>query len=217
MLAQGRIRLDGKPAISISQVVGQFTHVALDQRVLQANKAHYIMLHKPAGVVSASRDVRHQTVLDLISAPYADTLHLAGRLDFNSTGLLLLTNDGRWSRAISSPRENIVKTYHVRLELPLTAEYVEAFARGMYFAFEGVTTRPATLRILSEFEAEVDLVEGRYHQVKRMFGRFNNEVKTLHRLAVGSLKLDSTLPPGAWRVLTSQELRLLGLEYSSPI
>ena len=213
LLAQGRIKIDGEPANSISQVVGQFSHVTLDDDVLLANTAHYIMLHKPAGVVSASRDRKRQTVIDLISTPYAQELHLVGRLDFNSTGLLLLTNDGQWSRAISHPENSIVKTYRVRLAKALTDDYVDAFAKGMYFAFEGVTTRPATLKILSDHEAEVGLFEGRYHQIKRMFGRFDNEVLSLHRIAVGNLPLDSELAPGEWRQLPLCELQALGVDH----
>lgn len=210
LLAQGRIRLNGEIATLGSQVVGQFTHVTLDERVLQANTAHYVMLHKPEGVVSATRDPRHPTVVDLLSVPYARALHIVGRLDFNSTGLLLLTNDGAWSRALSDPSRQIKKTYRVRLERPLDADCVQAFAAGMYFPYEGITTRPAQLRVISDYEAEVDLVEGRYHQIKRMFGRFDNRVLTLHRTAVGSLQLDAGLLPGSSRELTQAELEALG-------
>jgi 16S rRNA pseudouridine516 synthase len=217
LLAQGRIYLDGLPATAGTQIVGQFSHVRLDQHVLQANKPHYIMLNKPAGVVSATRDDRHQTVIDLLQHPAADSLHIVGRLDFHSTGLVLLTNDGRWSRALSEPAAGIAKSYHVTLEQPLDPRYIEAFATGMYFAYEDITTRPAQLRILSEFEAEVKLVEGRYHQIKRMFGRFDNRVLGLHRSAVGSLQLDAGLAPGASRELTHQELRELGVEWAAPV
>lgn len=214
MLAQGRIYLDGKRAESISEQVGQFTHVTLDQRVLQCARARYVMLHKPPGVVSATRDEAHRTVLDFISAPFARELHIVGRLDLNSTGLMLLTNDGRWSRAISRPEENIIKTYRVRLAQSLTPDYVSAFEQGMYFAFEDKWTRPAQLRILSEFEAEIDLVEGRYHQIKRMFGRFDNPVLELHRISVGSLRLDPVLGQGQWRELYEEELDALGLAHA---
>lgn len=214
MLAQGRIRLDGEIAGSISQPVGQFTHVVLDEKIIQSNAAHYLMLNKPAGVVSATRDERHRTVIDLLTVPYADSLHIVGRLDFNSTGLVLLTNDGRWSRALSDPGQAITKTYRVQLEQPLSEDCVKAFAEGMYFDYEGITTRPASLKILSEFEAEVGLVEGRYHQIKRMFGRFDNRVLGLHRLATGTLQLDPGLELGAYRELTLKELEALGVGHS---
>lgn len=213
MIAQGRVQLDGERASTISQLVGQFSHVTLDEQVLQERSAHYVMLHKPAGVVSATRDEQHRTVVDLLPQPYVQALHIAGRLDFNSSGLLLLTNDGRWSRALSEPASGIFKTYRVRLEKPLNETYVEAFAHGMHFPFENITTRPAELRLLSEYEAEVRLTEGRYHQIKRMFGRFDNRVLTLHRSAVGDLSLDPALGAGESRELDEADLALLGIPH----
>ena len=206
MLARGRINLDGSPARSISQLIDQFTHVTLDGRVLQANSPEYVMLNKPAGVVTATRDEQHRTVIDLLNRNNADNLHIAGRLDLNSTGLLLLTNDGSWSRRLELPEQGVRKVYRVILEKPLTQDYIEAFASGMYFAYEGITTRPATVEIISDYEAEVGLVEGRYHQIKRMFGRFRNPVLALHRIAIGNLSLDSALAPGQSRDLTQTEL-----------
>lgn len=213
LLAQGRVVVDGERACSINQVVGQFTRVTLDECVLQDNQAHYVMLHKPEGVVSATRDVAHRTVVDLLPLPYAHTLHIAGRLDFNSSGLLLLTNDGYWSRALSQPGTNLGKTYLVRVEKPLTSHYVEAFSAGMYFSYEGLTTKPAELKIHSEFECQVRLTEGRYHQIKRMFGQFDNRVLSIHRSAVGNLYLDSDLPAGASRHITGRELDELGIDH----
>ena len=216
LLAQGRVLVDGERACSINQVVGQFTRVTLDDSVLQANQAHYVMLHKPEGVVSATRDDHHRTVVDLLSQPYAGKLHIAGRLDFNSSGLLLLTNDGHWSRALSQPDTNVSKTYQVTVEKPLASHYVEAFSAGMYFSYEGLTTKPAELKIHSAFECQVRLIEGRYHQIKRMFGHFDNRVLSIHRCAVGSLHLDSNLAEGASRVITRRELDALGIEHHCP-
>ena len=123
LLAQGRILLDGLAAEAMSQVVGPFTHVVLDRKVLQAEQPRYIMLHKPPGMVSATCDEQHPTVLDLVSAPYAKALHIVGRLDFNSTGLLLLTNDGRWSRGVSSPQRGLLKPTGCSWNNPLRSEY----------------------------------------------------------------------------------------------
>ncbi|TXS91910.1 pseudouridine synthase [Parahaliea maris] len=206
LVARGRIAVDGQPARAINQVIEQFTHVSLDGRILQGATPIYLMMNKPRGVVSATQDEQHRTVIELLGEEYPGDLHIAGRLDLNSTGLLLLTNDGRWSRWLSSPEQRIAKRYRVTLARPLTPEYIEAFAQGMYFSYEGITTRPAGLKILSEFEAEVELTEGRYHQIKRMFGRFRNPVLTLHRVAIGELELDETLAPGQSRALSSQEL-----------
>jgi 16S rRNA pseudouridine516 synthase len=207
LLAQGRVRVDGRPATAINQIIDEFSQVVMDEQVLQANTPVYLMLHKPVGIVSATRDDRHRTVIDLLDRADRDSLHIAGRLDFNSSGLLLLTNDGRWSRRLSAPDSGIYKRYRVTVERPLEPHYIEAFARGMYFEFEGITTRPAPLSIISEHLAEVWLLEGRYHQLRRMFGRFDNRVVALHRFAVGELQLDPGLQPGQSRELTALELQ----------
>jgi 16S rRNA pseudouridine516 synthase len=209
LLAQGRVMVDGIIARDIAQPVNSFSHVSCDGVFTQAREAHYLMLNKPAGVVSATADSRHRTVIDLLDQPYRRELHIVGRLDFNSTGLVLLTNDGQWSRQLSLPESKLPKRYRVRVEQPLSENYVQAFEQGMYFSYEDITTLPATLRILGEFEAEVTLVEGRYHQIKRMFGRFNNRVMSIHRFAVGGLELDPQLEPGQGRELAPPELKIL--------
>jgi 16S rRNA pseudouridine516 synthase len=205
MLARGRIGVDGAVASDIQQQVHEFSHVTLDGDVIQANTPTYLMLNKPAGVVSATRDDQHTTVIDLLDHCESDSLHIVGRLDFNTTGLMLLTNDGRWSRALTQPESKVSKCYRVTLANPITEDYIAAFAEGMYFPFEDLTTRPATLRILSDHVAEVVLQEGRYHQIKRMFGRFRNQVVELHRMSIGNLMLDSNLAPGEYRELTPAE------------
>ena len=113
---------------------------------------------------------------------------------------MLLTNDGAWSREISLPATKLSKTYEVTLSKPVTGEYVKAFQQGIYFAYEDITTQPAQLVILSPYKARISLVEGKYHQVKRMFGYFQNEVLSLHRISVGDITLDG-LAVGEWRVL----------------
>lgn len=206
MLAAGRILVDGQVATSINQVVHTFSHICLDGEDLLHNTSQYLMMNKPTGVVSATKDAQHKTVIDLIGREQGAGLHIAGRLDFNSSGLLLLTNDGHWSRRLSAPEQRVSKAYRVTLEDVIEPHYVEAFAEGMYFAFEDLTTRPARLRILGEHLAEVYLTEGRYHQVKRMFGRFDNQVTSLHRFAIGGLHLDEALLPGQSRALSADEL-----------
>jgi 16S rRNA pseudouridine516 synthase len=164
------------------------------------------MLNKPAGVVSATQDSAHKTVVDLLDYEFRHQLHIAGRLDLNSSGLVLLTNDSRWSSRLTAPDSKVTKRYRVSLEKPMTPEYVQAFAEGMYFPYEDITTKPVELRIIDDFSAELDLIEGRYHQIKRMFGRFRNPVKTLHRYAIGDLVLDETLLPGQSRLIDGSEI-----------
>ncbi|MBU2894137.1 pseudouridine synthase [Colwellia sp. D2M02] len=208
-LAQQRITVDGIIIKNVAHIVDKFSLICMDDKVLQANEARYIMLHKPIGVVSATKDEQHKTVIDLL--PYSDKreLHIVGRLDLNTSGLVLLTNDSRWSEALTQPESKVEKVYQVTLKNPLTSDYIQAFEQGMYFEYEGITTLPAKLRILTSHSAEVVLLEGRYHQIKRMFGRFRNPVVALHRSAIGQLSLDYSLKVGESRLLTSQEVAMI--------
>ena len=212
LLAQGRVNIDGERARDVGRIISVFDRISVDGNVTQNRPRRYVMLNKPAGVVSATIDRRHTTVIDVLAPDDGAELHIVGRLDFNSTGLVLLTNDGRWSQRISQPGRKLLKRYRVMVESPLTPEYVRQFQQGMYFAYEGITTRPAQLTILSDYAAEVGLVEGRYHQLKRMFGRFNNKVLSIHRVAVGPLHLDEHLLVGQSRNLTAAELAVIASE-----
>ncbi len=214
LLAQGRVTVDGRPASAIHQVITPFSVVHCDGKATQARLPRYVMLNKPRGVVSATRDLEHTTVVDLLDQPWKQELHIVGRLDFNSTGLILLTNDGQWSRRLSHPDSKLLKRYRVQVEKPITPEYVDAFREGMHFAYEDITTLPAELTMLGDYHAEVALTEGRYHQIKRMFGRFDNKVLSIHRIAVGSLQLDKNLPPGASRTLTESQTKRLAFTSS---
>lgn len=205
LLAQKRIIVDGLPAQSIQQIITKFTHVLLDGQCLNDQKPVYIMLNKPKGYVSATKDLKNPTVLDLIQHPQKDELHIAGRLDFNTTGLVLLSNDGTWTRQISLPETKLAKTYEVTLSKPLSEEYITAFQKGIYFAFEDITTQPAHLEFLSDYKARLTITEGKYHQVKRMFASLENKVLQLHRSSVGHLSLEG-LKPGQSRELTPEEL-----------
>ena len=210
ILAQKRITIDGVLAHDTQQVIDEFSHVAFDGQVLQANTPRYIMMNKPTGVVSATKDEQHQTVIDLLGSDEGSGLHIVGRLDLNSSGLLLLTNDSRWSRALMEPDNKVAKVYRVTLANPLTESYIAAFNDGMYFEYENITTRPAKLTIISAYVAEVTLVEGRYHQIKRMFGRFRNPVIALHRISIGKLLLDPELASGDSRLLRDEEVNQVG-------
>ncbi|TVQ69984.1 MAG: 16S rRNA pseudouridine(516) synthase [Oceanospirillales bacterium] len=205
LVAQRRIRVDGQAATSVQQKVTQFTQVQLDDHCLQNNQAIYLLLNKPRGYVSATKDSKHPTLLDLIEHPQKESLHIAGRLDLNTTGVVLLSNDGAWTRKISLPESHLAKTYEVRVAKPLNADYVKVFQQGIYFAYEDITTQPAQLEILTDFTAKLTLIEGKYHQVKRMFGYFQNEVLALHRSAVGHIGLGE-LKLGESRLLTPDEV-----------
>lgn len=206
ILAQKRVKIDGVVALNVDEIIDNFSHISFDNKVLQANTAYYIMLNKPIGVVSATCDKQHKTVIDLLDYPFKNELHIVGRLDLNTSGLVLLTNDSRWSERLTLPDRKVPKRYSVSLKNKLNQDYISAFADGMYFAFEDLTTKPAKLTIISDYQAEVELVEGRYHQIKRMFGRFRNTVTALHRSSIGNVQLDESLAEGESRKLTTIEI-----------
>lgn len=210
LIAAGRVRLDGCVCTSNQEEVDRFMQVELEDEVVQqAERALYLILHKPPGVVSATRDAEHRTVIDLIDDPDRHTLHIAGRLDRWTTGLLLLTNDGRWSKGLMDAASKVAKTYLVEVDADIPPEAVELFARGMEFRPENIVTLPAELTLLGPRRARVILHEGRHHQIKRMFGRVGCLVTGLHREAVGGLHLPADLSPGLWRALTVEEKRLV--------
>lgn len=208
LLVKRRVLVDGVAVADSQHPVSEFSRVEVDGLVLQAGRAaRYFMLHKPMGCVSATVDPQHPTVLDLLDEPDKHELHIAGRLDFNTSGLMLITNDGQWSRRLTQPGSKLPKVYYVETQDPIEPHYADTFAAGIYFGFENLTTLPAQLALLSSHSAHLTLVEGRYHQVKRMFGFFQNKVTRLHRESVGELRLDEQLAPGQYRPLTAEEIQ----------
>ena len=182
--------------------------VAVDGKTLQYQKFVYLMLNKPAGVVSASTDKRDTTVVDLVGGAYPRReLFPAGRLDKTSTGFVLLTDDGGFAHDILAPKRHVSKTYTVVLDTPLTAEMQAGFAQGVTLA-DGTELSPAEVEALTEdgLTVRVTLKQGVYHQIKRMFGVYDAGVNALHRDAIGGLALDKTLEPGQWRELSDEEV-----------
>lgn len=208
----GRVTLGGArvsdPALQLAR---QHEPVRLDGELIEPTGPRYLMLHKPAGYVCATRDAQHATVLDLLPRALRDGLHVAGRLDRDTTGLVLLTDDGNWSHRVTSPRHRCAKRYRVTLAEALSDADIERLGEGLMLRDEKRPTRPARVERLGERELWLTLEEGRYHQVKRMFGALGNRVVTLHRDRIGVLQLDPTaLPEGAFRELTEAEVAALG-------
>lgn len=171
----------------------------------------YYILHKPAGYVSAVKDNLYPTVLSLIDNPQGFQLFPVGRLDLDTEGLLLITNDGTLAHELLSPKKHVEKTYYARIDGKITEEDQRRFAAGLDIGDEK-DTLPAKLEILKsgeKSEITVTITEGRYHQVKRMFEAVGKKVTYLKRLQMGSLKLEETLEPGTYRALTEEEIRLL--------
>jgi 16S rRNA pseudouridine516 synthase len=206
LLRQGRVLVDGQPVLDLNFPVTRFHRIILNGAVIQqGERALYFMVHKPVGHVSATVDPEHPTVVCLIDDADRASLHLAGRLDRSTSGLVLLTNDGTWSKRITMAETHVAKTYHVTTEHEITEETVAAFAAGFYFHTEDITTLPARLEILAARQARLTLHEGRYHQIKRMFHRVQNRVVQLHRESIGGLALPADLPVGTGRELSSAE------------
>ena len=208
MLAAGRVTVDGVVEKNTQREIGEFTQVYLDGALLRDTQAIYLMIHKPAGYLSATIDDQHPTVMELIDKnAIPEELHIAGRLDRATTGLLILTNDGKWSRLLTEPKEGVPKVYQVETADPITEATQELFQQGIYFAYEDLTTQPAELEILAPRQCRLTIYEGRYHQVKRMFHAAGNRVTALHRISVGAITLDDTLKPGKYRKLTEDEIQ----------
>ncbi|MGE9266527.1 MAG: pseudouridine synthase [Verrucomicrobiales bacterium] len=206
-LEEGRVEVDGLIERDPLRRIGPFTKVWCAGREVQARVPRYVMLHKPAGVVSATLDPEHPTVIDLIDRPWAGELHLAGRLDRFTTGLLILTNDSRFSEALTRPEKKVGKRYLVGVDAGIGTEVIAGFAKGLWFAKEKVHSAPAQLCDLSAERrtCRLTIYEGKHHQVKRMFARYGLKVISLHREAMGGLELDANLAPGAWREFSPPE------------
>ncbi|MEZ5536671.1 MAG: pseudouridine synthase [Thiolinea sp.] len=179
--------------------------VLLDFEPLALPGNIYIMLHKPAGLVSATEDASQPTVMDLVDHPHWHTLHIVGRLDKDTTGLLLLTNDGDWSHRITSPHHHVAKTYLAKLAEPLSEVAAEQLRQGVMLNSEQQPTRPAQLEMLADNQVRLTIHEGKYHQVKRMFAAVGNRVVGLHREQIGPWVLPDELEAGEWCLLEDAE------------
>ena len=210
LVKQGRILIDGIPAAASDvKVDPAVSEILLDGEDLGYQRFTYIMLHKPAGVLSAVEDSRQQTVLDLLTPELKKRgLSPVGRLDKDTEGLLLLTNDGDLTHRLLSPRHHVDKVYYARVAGALEQADCAAFAAGMTLG-DGLECMPAGLEILSPNEALVTLQEGKFHQVKRMLAARGKPVVYLKRLSMGTLQLDERLQPGEFRPLTEEELTAL--------
>lgn len=211
LLQKGRVTVNGAVCKKADTQLKEGDAVCVDGRPLNRQSFVYIMLNKPAGVVSASTDSRDTTVVDLVGDAYPRReLFPAGRLDKTSTGFVLLTDDGAFAHEILAPRRHVSKTYTVTLDTPLTEEMVQGFKTGVTLA-DGTALSPAQVSPLSEdgLTVRVVLAQGVYHQIKRMFGIYGAGVNALHRDAIGMLWLDEALAPGQWREITEQEKQAL--------
>jgi len=212
LLKRDEIAVDGIPVRDPACQITPLQQVTLNDEPVHWPTHRYVMVNKPDGYVCSSDDGTNPIVNGLIRQPWADLLHSAGRLDVDTTGLVLLTDDGEWSHAITSPKRQCFKTYLVSVRHPLEATITERFTEGLLLNGETKPTLPAELEILDSHTARVKISEGRYHQIKRMFAACSNRIEALHREAVGAIILDKELAAGDWRPLTDAEIRSIGDE-----
>lgn len=206
-IVTGEVKVNGAVIREASFLVAPFDRVEWGNRLVQARSRRSLIVHKPLGVVSATIDAQHPTVVDLVDEPWARELHLAGRLDRFTSGLAILTNDSRLSERLTAPESGLGKRYLVGCDVPIEAEIVDAFGEGIWLPKEQVRTQPAQVELLSERQCLLTIYEGKHHQVKRMFARFGVRVVSLHRDSMGPLRLESTLQPGEWRPLREEEIK----------
>jgi 16S rRNA pseudouridine516 synthase len=210
-IRKGRVKVNDSIVTKPEQKVSLEDMVCFDDTRISYQSVVYYMLHKPAGVVSATRDKVSRTVLDLISDRQRKDLFPVGRLDKDTEGLLLITNDGELAHQLLSPKKHVDKVYYAKVSGRVTEEDAKAFREGVRIE-EDYCTLPAKLTILASdaiSEIELTIQEGKFHQVKRMFEAVGKEVIYLKRLSMGSLVLDEKLKPGEYRELTKEEIVLL--------
>ncbi|MET0066708.1 MAG: pseudouridine synthase [Candidatus Thiodiazotropha sp.] len=208
VLRAGRVSVDGVTIRHGAFQVDPDAQVSIDGQLVAAPSQRYLMFNKPLGVVCATRDPSHRTVIDLLDVANPEGLHFAGRLDIDATGLVLITDDGQWSHRITAPSKKCSKIYRVGLVECITDADLARIRSGLLLRGETKLTAPAQAQRIDETQILLTITEGRYHQVKRLFAAVGNRVETLHRESIGDLTLDARLAPGEFRPLTQDELGL---------
>lgn len=215
MLKAGRVMVNGKKEKSAKlQIDEERDEIRFDGQVMEYEEFVYYMMNKLQGVISATEDPKHRTVLDLLDdIARSKEVFPVGRLDIDTHGLLLLTNDGQLAHSLLSPKRHVDKTYQAQVKGIMIQEDVETFAKGI--PLKDFTCQPAKLEIMSvdseknQSQIRVTIAEGKFHQVKRMVGYCGKEVVDLQRLTMGTLMLNENLQRGEWRCLTKEELEIL--------
>jgi 16S rRNA pseudouridine516 synthase len=213
LLKSGGVRIDGEPAKDGKEQVNPDTsEVTVHGELVEYKPYIYLILNKPQGVISATEDDQHRTVLDLLLEEHLIyDLFPVGRLDKDTEGMLLITNDGKFSHSLMSPKRHVKKTYYAKIEGQVTEEDIALFKQGLQLE-DGYVTKPAELILLSSgptSEIELTITEGKYHQVKRMFAAVGKHVTFLKRITIGSLPMDEHLSVGECRELTEEDKRAL--------
>jgi 16S rRNA pseudouridine516 synthase len=204
LVREGEVRVDGKVFKNEATQVHENNCVTIRERILTARPSRYIMLHKPLNTICSNVDEGYPSIFRYIDVDRAFDLHVVGRLDVDTTGLVLATDDGRWSYDIIHPKKQCEKVYRVGLRDPISAEAILKLEKGVQLQGVASLTLPAKVHIVSEKEVLLTITEGRFHQVKRMMRAVGNRVVNLHREKIGDVALD--IENGKWRHLTADEV-----------
>lgn len=207
LINAGQVTVNGAIEVNEATQVHENNDLRLNGDILKARDFRYIIMHKPAGTICSNIDEVYPSLFNHLSVENPSELHIAGRLDADTTGMVLITDDGRWSFNITSPNKECSKVYRVKLSKDIAKDATEKFKAGIKLQGEQSLTRPATLEILTAREVLLTITEGKFHQVKRMFSAIGNKVISLHRESIGHVKLD--VEEGQWRYLTPLEIKTL--------
>lgn len=206
LIKRGVVTVDDDIVLDAAHKVDNEQVVAIEDSVISRPCGRYFMMNKPAGVVSVTKDHNHPTAISLMYEHRSEELQIAGRLDIDTTGLILITDDGQWNHRLTSPRADCAKLYKVELAEPIAADYETKLSRGVLLEGEKRRCLPATMTQIDGYHLTLRIAEGKYHQVKRMFAALGNHVVSLHRFQVGDIVLDTDLEPGDYRPLTDAEV-----------
>lgn len=205
LIHAGEVRVNGDVVVNEASQVHESNEIMLNDQRLKARDFRYILMHKPAGTICSNIDEVYPSLFNYIEVDRPSELHIAGRLDADTTGLVLITDDGRWSFNIITPAKQCEKVYRVGLSRPIADGVASKFENGIQLQGEQQLTLPATLDVISSQEVLLTITEGKFHQVKRMFAAVGNRVVSLHREKIGEIHLD--IDVGQWRYLTLDEIQ----------
>ena len=208
VIRSGKIKINGDVAKNAGQQVNDDCIVEYMGIAISKTQPRYIMFNKPVGLVCANKDKDHPTVFDSLLLPRADTLHIAGRLDIDTTGLVLITDDGQWLHRVTSPNYEHKKIYCVDLDSAITENQIRILSEGVQLKKEKKRSLPAEIEVVNDHVIRMTLSEGTYHQVRRMMAAVGNHVVKLHRERIGEISLDDDLKAGKWRFLNDEEIAL---------
>lgn len=203
-IEQGEVMVNDEPVFDISSQVHKNNQVTFKHTQLKLRPFRYILLHKPANTLCSNLDENYPSIFNFLEIDHPEELHIVGRLDADTTGMVLITDDGHWSFNITRPEKQCVKEYRVALSQPLEESAIDLFEQGLKLQGEAELTLPAKLSFIDEKNVLLGITQGKFHQVKRMFAAVGNRVINLHRQRIGAITLD--MPEGQWRYLTDTEV-----------